>query len=150
MYMSKITEIKCLQMESNVSFSTSIVPVQFTFLKLLQCILLQILCKICRTPARKSNLGTKQKPVKNIFHLNFNRICIIDSALLEYNSVSVILSEVLFIYCNSKTFSVFFTGNQSFIINVIKSYSITVAILQLMVLNASVVSTLVSNDFKQF
>lgn len=84
--------------------------------------------------------------MKNIFHLNFNRICIIDSGLLEYNTVCVILSEELFIYCNSKSFSVFFPENkQSFIINI----SITVARLQLMVLNESV-STLFSNASKQY
>lgn len=140
-------------MEISVSsFSTSIVSVQQRNISypMLQCILLQIFCKIYRTPAGKSNSGAKQKPVKNIFNLNFNRTCIIDSGLLEYNTVCVILSEVLYIYCNSKTSSVFFTGNQSFIINVTKYYSITVAILQLMVLNESVVSTLFSNNFKQF
>lgn len=139
-------------METTVSFSTSIVSVQQRniFYPMLQCILPQILCKIYRIPAGKSNSGAKQKPVKNIFNSNFNRICTIDSGLLEYNTVCVILSEVLYIYCNSKTFSVFFTGNQAFIIDVIKCYSITVAILQLMVLNESVVSTLFSNDFKQF
>lgn len=120
------------------------------FYGMLWRILLQKVRKICRIPARKSNFRAKQKPVKNIFHLNLNRICIIDSSLLEYNTVSVILSEVLFIYCNSKTSSVSFTRNQSFIINVIKCYSITVAILQLMVLNGSVVFILFSNDFKQF
>lgn len=57
----KKTEIKHLQIKTNVSFSTPIVPVQQRniFYAMLHCILLQILSNICRTPARKSKFRAK-------------------------------------------------------------------------------------------